>query len=199
MGNDRLWYLQGLRWAPGGLVFLAGAVLASTSAPVRWLGWLAAVLAASRLHHLAQRYYGRRFGVPRAVRASAVTRWAGLYLLVGVAVVLDVWWQPPFFIAGAGSAAALLAYRRATGGGRAHYRAGAVALAGLSVLPALGIVHNGRPMLLVWMVVVGLLYLALGLLDHRQFVRYAAVDRERTVRDLDEEDTDEIPVSRSVP
>jgi hypothetical protein len=174
VGNERLWYWQGLRWAPGGLVFLTGVALAPLAGPVRWLGWIAVLLAAARLHTMAGRYYASRFGEQRLPQPGDAARWGALYATVGAAVTLDAWWSPMLFLTGPVSAVALLAYRASTGGGRPHYRGAAGLLAILAVLPILGIIDNGRPMLLVWMVVVGVLYIGLGLLDHRQYTLRAA-------------------------
>ena len=86
-------------------------------------------------------------------------------------IFIDILLAPKVFISGAVWAAALLAYRASTGGGRPHYFVGAALLAALTPLPLAGVVAAGRPMVVLWAVMVGLLYLVLGSLDHLELVR----------------------------
>ena len=86
-------------------------------------------------------------------------------------IFVDLLLAPKAFVSGLIWAAGLLAYRASTGGGRRHYFLGAAILALLTPLPALGVLQNGRPMVTLWAVVVGLLYLAMGTLDHLELAR----------------------------
>jgi len=87
------------------------------------------------------------------------------------AIFVDILVAPKVFISGIIWAGALLAYRASTGGGRPHYFVGAALLATLTPLPLAGVVEPGRPMVVLWATVVGILYLVLGSLDHLELVR----------------------------
>src|SRR6185503_19751621 len=67
-----MWYWQGLRWAPGGLLLLATAMVATVAMPwpARWLAWAVAVVVSARLHSLAGRYYARHFPYIRPGRLT---------------------------------------------------------------------------------------------------------------------------------
>jgi hypothetical protein len=166
---DRLWYWQGLRWAPGGLVFLGGAAAAPLQGPVPWVGWAGALVLAARLHGLADGYYARRFR-RFSPRRRAGSWWLVALAAVAAAVAVDAVCAPVLLVTGPVSGAALVAYRQATGGGRRHHLVGVAVLLALAPLPAFGVVPPGRPTLLLWMVVVGVLYPVLGVLDHRELM-----------------------------
>jgi hypothetical protein len=163
-----MWYWQGLRWAPGGLLLLATATVAVVSMPwpVRWLGWLTAVIVSARLHSLAGRYYARQF--PN-VRPDAPTS-AGLAAsgALIVALVVDAIWTPPVLVTAIVGAAVLLTYGLVTGGGRPHHVGGMVLLMALVPLPAVGLVEGPRPRVLLWLFACGVLYPVLAVLDHRE-------------------------------
>jgi hypothetical protein len=78
---------------------------------------------------------------------------------MAASVFIDLLASPKIFPSGAVWATALLLYRASTGGGRPHYFVGALLLAALTPLPALGVVDNGRPMIVLWATLVGGLYL----------------------------------------
>jgi hypothetical protein len=173
-----VWFWQGLRWAPGGLVFLLAAaspLLPKDPALVSWLCWAGAFLLYWQLYRLADRYYGRRFGLVVALRGQHRRRerikWFVGYPAMLGSFLVDILWAPKLFVSGLVWAAALLAYRASTGGGRPHYFVGAGVLAALTPLPALGVLGNGLPMVVLWAAIVGLLYLVLGTLDHLELVR----------------------------
>jgi hypothetical protein len=173
-----VWLWQGLRWAPGGMVFLFAAV--SSLIPTDWtllvwLGWTGVLALWWHLYRLADRYYAQRFGVvvarPGQHRRRDLIKWFVVYPLMSASVLVDLLAAPRIFLSGMVWAAALLAYRASTGGGRPHYFVGAALLAALTALPATGVLDNGRPMVVLWTVVVGVLYLALGTLDHLELAR----------------------------
>ena len=173
-----VWFWQGLRWAPGGLVFLLVAVAALFPRGwtlLQWLCWTGAVASWWYLYHAADRYYARRFGVvvgrTGQHRRRARIKWLIVYPAMTASIFIDILVAPKVFISGAVWAAALLAYRASTGGGRPHYFVGAALLAALTPLPLAGVVAAGRPMVVLWAVMVGLLYLVLGSLDHLELVR----------------------------
>jgi hypothetical protein len=173
-----VWFWQGLRWAPGGLVFLLAAALSFLPADrtlLVWLGWTGVLALWWYLYRLADRYYARRFGVviglPGLHRRRDLIKWFVAYPLMSASVFVDLLAAPRIFFSGMVWAAALLAYRASTGGGRWHYLVGAAVLAALTTLPEVGVLDNGRPMVVLWAVVVGVLYLALGTLDHLELTR----------------------------
>jgi len=172
-----VWFWQGLRWAPGGLVFLMVAltpVLMNDSLAV-WLSWTGAFALWVYLYRLADRYYARRFGVVVALvgahRRRERVKWLVAYPAMTASIFVDLLVAPKLFLSGLVWAAALLAYRASTGGGRPHYFVGAALLAALTPLPAWGELSNGRPMVVLWATVVGLLYLIMGGLDHLELTR----------------------------
>ena len=173
-----VWFWQGLRWAPGGLVFLIVALTsllpAGWTLPM-WLCWTGVLALWWYLYRLADRYYARRFGVVVGLagqhRRRDLIKWFVVYPAMSASIFVDLLLAPRIFLSGVVWAAALLAYRASTGGGRPHYFVGAVLLAALTPLPALGLLANGRPMVELWAVLVGALYLVLGTLDHLELAR----------------------------
>jgi len=173
-----VWFWQGLRWAPGGMVFLlvaATAQLPADWALLRWLCWTGAFAMWWYLYRLADRYYANRFGIVVGLtgqyRRRDLIKWLVVYPAMTASILVDLLVAPRVFVSGLVWAAGLLAYRASTGGGRRHYLLGAAVLAVLTPLPALGVLDNGRPMVTLWAVVVGLLYLAMGTLDHLELAR----------------------------
>jgi hypothetical protein len=163
-----LWYWQGLRWAPGGLLLLATAAAATVplSAPARWAGWLFAVVAAARLHGLAARYYAHWLPDLRPGARTAGGLTASAALIAGL--LADAHWSPPVLVTAVVGAAILLGYGFATGGGRPHHVVGVAVLGALAPLPAVGLVDSGRARVLLWLVACGALYAVLAMLDHRE-------------------------------
>jgi hypothetical protein len=163
-----MWYWQGFRWAPGGLLLLATATVAVVSMPwpVRWLLWLGAVVVSARLHSLAGSYYARHFPNVRPGRLTTGGLAASGVLIVAVA--LDALWAPPVLVTAIVGAAVLLAYGLVTGGGRPHHVGGMALLMALAPLPAVGLVDGARPRVLLWLFACGLLYPVLAVLDHRE-------------------------------
>jgi hypothetical protein len=176
----RLWYWQGLRWVPAGLVLLSAAAAAAYwSAPGRWVSWVVTALLGARLYRLIDRFYVTRFGRMRAARGPgwliAVTSLTG-------AIAFDVLTAPPLLVTAAASAIGLLAFNALTGGGRPHHRWGVAVFAALAVLPAVG--ADVRSAMIGWLVAAGVLAILLGVLDHRELVRIG-VHRARTARGRD--------------
>ena len=165
-----MWYWQGFRWAPGGLLLLATATVAIVPMPwpVRWLAWLAAVVVSARLHSVAGRYYAKHFPY---IRPGRLTN-SGLLAsgLLTAALVVDVVWTPPVLITAVAGAAVLLGYGLATGGGRPHHVGGMVLLMAIAPLPAVGLVDGARPRVLAWLFACGVLYPVLAVLDHRELM-----------------------------
>jgi hypothetical protein len=173
-----VWFWQGLRWAPGGLVFFVVALTALLPDEwnlVRWLAWAGAYALWWYLYRLADQYYRRRFGVVVGLaglhRRRTLVKWFMVYPAMAASIAVDLLVAPKVFVSGLVWAAALVLYRASTGGGRPHYFVAAATLAALTPLPTVGLLANGRPMVVLWAVVVGVLYPVLGILDHRELVR----------------------------
>jgi len=172
------WFWQGLRWAPGGLVFLLVAMtplLPADQTLLQWECWTGAFALWWFLYRVADRYYARRFGVVVGLagqhRRRDRIKWFVVYPMMAASIFVDMLAAPRIFLSGLVWAAALLAYRSSTGGGRPHYFVGAALLTALTPLPALNVLRNGPPMVILWAVVVGMLYLVLGTLDHLELTR----------------------------
>jgi len=163
-----LWYWQGLRWAPGGLLLLAtaGALTVPLPAPALWVVWTLILVGAARMHGIAAAYYARRFPTLRP-GARTAGGYVASALLIG-ALAADVHWTPPVLVTALVGALALLGYSVGTGGGRPHHAGVLGVLLGVATLPAFGVLADGRPRVLLWLVVSGALYLAVGVLDHRE-------------------------------
>lgn len=185
-----LWYWQGLRWAPGGLVLLATAATIAAPLPsgMCWTGWLLVVVGAARLHGIAAEYYGRRFPRLRPGNRTAGGLAASFCLIVAISA--DVRWEPPVLVTAVTSAAVLTGYQIATGGTRSHHTLGVGVLLGLGTMPAIGVGDTARARVLLWLTVGGVLYLVLAVCDHRQLVALGrnrirrAYARRRDVRNV---------------
>jgi hypothetical protein len=187
-----LWFWQGLRWAPVGPLVAGATILASAGSnpAVAWTGLAAMVALAWWLYRIADRYYVRRYGVVRLAlgqhRFRDQIKWLAVYPAMAASIVVDMLAKPPVFVTGAVWAAAVLLYRRSTGGGRRHYLVAAAVLVALVPLPALGVVEPGKDALTLWLVVVAILYVACGVLDHvelaRRFPPVSDAERADTAR-----------------
>jgi hypothetical protein len=175
-----MWYWQGFRWAPGGLLLLATATVAVVPMPwpMRWLSWLAAVVLSARLHSLAGGYYARHFPYIRPGRLTNSGLIASGALIA--ALIADVVWTPPVLVTAVTGAAVLLGYGLATGGGRPHHVGGMVLLMALAPLPVVGLFDGARHRLLLWLFACGVLYPVLAVLDHRELmVKHRLLQRVR--------------------
>ena len=163
-----MWYWQGLRWAPGGLLLLTTATVTVVPMPwpVRWIVWFVAVVGSARLHSLAGRYYARTFPNIRPGRLTHGGILASGALIA--ALVVDAVWTPPVLVTAVAGATVLLGYGLATGGGRPHHVGGMAVLMALAPLPVIGVVDDARHRVLLWLFACGVLYPVLAVLDHRE-------------------------------
>jgi hypothetical protein len=173
-----LWYWQGLRFAPMGIV---GFIAAATFSP----GWpdavppegalLAGLAVAFVLYRAADRYYARSMGhvspdLSLTKRRSAI-KWFAVYPAMGVALVIDGLAEPPLFITGAVWAVALVLYWWSTGRGREHYLVLAGLTSLLTLLPLVDPTLAGKgafPIFYAWF---GVVYVVAGVLDHLALTR----------------------------
>ncbi len=122
-------FWQGLRWVPMGAALLALGLYWSgwwrVPAPLEdavQLGVLGLTLAISAAFG---GYYRRRFGAVRGIAGMHARRerikWVFVYPAMALSLVADMVFAPPVLLSGFVWGAGILAYRRSTGGGRAHY------------------------------------------------------------------------------
>src|SRR5918995_132667 len=100
-----LWYWQGLRWAPMGLVGFASAATFSPAWPAGLPEegiLVAAVILGFALYAIADRYYNRTMGrvAPdlSLTESRSAVKWFAVYPAMGVALLLDGLLEPPYFL-----------------------------------------------------------------------------------------------------
>jgi hypothetical protein len=172
-----LFFWEGLRWLPFGvfLVVVGLQLLSPNWSPGVAGPWLLLVLlvwsfwAESRIGRYYQRTVGTAWNIPGSHRRRTISKWLLVYPALAASLLVDSLFEPPILISSVVLAAAILLYRRSTGGGRRHYFVGAVLVAANTVLPLVGVeTKNGLSIL---MIVLGLVYIVGGVLDHLELVR----------------------------
>jgi hypothetical protein len=173
--------LQGLKMVPLGLWLCLGAARS-----FGWMPWytpiasLLALCVAGGLWLLVGRWYARDFGRvrPTAQRARQVL-WTGiLVVLVSFPWLLilsfvDAALEPPLSTVGLAAAALLLLWLwRSAPPLPNHYVVAAALIATVSLLPLLGIMSRSQSFGGVLGATLGTSLIAIGVLDHRQLVRY---------------------------
>jgi len=172
-------FWQGLRWVPMGVALLALGLYWSGwwRVPAQWedalqMGILGVTLAISGAFG---RYYRRRFGAVHGVAGMHARRerikWTLVYPAMALSLVADTILAPPVLLSGFVWAGGILAYRRSTGGGRAHYLVAAALLAALGLLPLLGLVTPGKALVSLFIAAVGIVFIIGGVLDHLELGR----------------------------
>jgi len=164
-------FWQGLRWVPLGVALLL-AILIRAAQPVITVLLMAVALA---LSGAAGRYYQRTFGNVRAIPGRHVRRdrwkWFFVYPLMAASLIIDGRMPSAFFVTGPVWGAAIVAYWNSTGRGRLHYLVIAAIVAASGFAPALGMIEPGKPMLNAFFVLLGVVYVIGGVLDHYELVR----------------------------
>src|SRR5689334_4464918 len=177
--TSNFFFWQGLRWVPMGVALLVACWSKSsiTLVPEPWQSVLALVtmIAAFALSGAAGRWYARSFGRVRGIPGQHArrtrTKWLVVYPALLVALVVDAVAKPPVLVSGVAFAAAIEAYRRSTGGGRAHYIVASIVFAALTFAPTLGFSSPGAVAINLVIAVLGATYTIGGLLDHRELTR----------------------------
>lgn len=172
-------FWQGLRWVPVGIALLVTAWTYGASSPVpkSWQSPLliVAMIAAFALSAVIGRWYARSFGRVRGIPGQHArrtrTKWLVVYPALLVALIIDGVAKPPVLVSGIAFAAAIEAYRRSTGGGRAHYIIASVVFAALTFAPTLSLATPGAAAINLLIGVLGATYTIGGLLDHRELMR----------------------------
>lgn len=168
-------YLQGLKWVPIGLWMLL--VVALTQIRGRMSGmsleFILITVAAALVVVWIQRYYDRTFGRARPSLAHRLGEWG--FGVVGGGLGLAAFWldmtlKLPVSLVGLTCAAAILCdYARLNWYARGWFRSYALGMTllvlAISWLPLLGV--PVFPTLLIVVTVMGVVLMALGLLDHR--------------------------------
>jgi len=178
--TDNFFFWQGLRWIPLGVAMLGYATAFSPRVPIPpalrlWLGLPTFAVAIWLSSSVLGRYYSRHFGRVQSEPSRHVVRtavkWLVVYPAIVVAFVVDTTLGPPVAVSALAFAIAIEAYRQSTGGGRVHYILASLGLVAFAILPLVGILTPGKPVLASLIGVVGFIYIVGGVLDHRELVR----------------------------
>jgi hypothetical protein len=132
---------------------------------------LACWLAYRRIDAWYARSFGRVSRIPGQFRRRELVKWLLVYPALGASLAADAIMEPPLLVSGVVWAAAVLAYWASTGRGRRHYPVAAALLAALTFVPLVGPVDRGRPAVALLIAAIGAVYVAGGVLDHRELVR----------------------------
>lgn len=172
-------FWQGLRLVPGGLILVIGGLLWSDWWP--FTGWVedallvGVLLAALSVSLAIGRYYQRVFGQVQVIPGHRARRdaikWLVFYPAMFASLLIDALTRIPFLISGIIWGAAIVAFWWSTGRGRYHYLVAASVLVVLTFLPTLGMVARGTPMLSLFFIVLGGIYIVGGVLDHLELRR----------------------------
>jgi len=169
-------FWQGLRWVPLGIALLVVAWSYGPGSPVP-KSWVSALFVATMVLALSAsamvgRWYARSFGRVRGIPGQHArrtrTKWLVVYPALLIALLVDGIAKPSVLVSGITFAVAIEAYRRSTGGGRAHYIVASIAFAALTFAPTLGLAKPGAGGLNLLIAVLGATYTIGGLLDHRE-------------------------------
>lgn len=172
-------FWQGLRWVPGGFIMLIAGLLWSDWWPftglvedVVLIGALLAVLSASvAIGRYYRKVFGRVSGVPGQHALRNALKWFVFYPAMLASLLIDGLTRIPFFVSGIVWGVAIVAYWWSTGRGRHHYLVAAAGLFVLAFLPTLEVVASGEPILSLFFVVLGGIYMVGGVLDHLELRR----------------------------
>lgn len=185
--TDNFFFWQGLRFVPLGAAMVGVAILQSLADPLpKWpralvsISFIVAALWIS--DKVIGPYYRRTLGrvemdPERHVMRTAI-KWMIAYPGLLAAIIIDMRWHPSVIVSGIAFAFAIEAYRSSTGGGRLHYVVAALGLGVLAVLPMWDIVSAGLPGVRLIIGVLGGIYMAGGVLDHRELLRVLGSDSE---------------------
>lgn len=173
--GDSYYTLRGLLALPTGLVFLAAGLLDTppigdepVSGQAPW--FLLALAVAGVGYYAFHRYYAATFGRVEPsrgtlVRITVLTLLCAAVVCVGIIVDLQHDW--PVSLYGAAYAVALLVYYRVLGVFRASH---AALLGGFAVLCLLPVWGGATDKVTAVMIPMGLVTIAVGLLDHRDLL-----------------------------
>lgn len=177
--TSNYFFWQGLRWVPLGILVMAAGIRHTPWSPLSraWEDGLffTIFVAVVIVSPLIGRYYRRTFGQvsddPDLHQRRETLKWFLVYPLMTFALIIDVVYKPAFFVTGPVWSAGILAYWCSTGRGRPHYLIASVCMLLLSPMQWLGLVEPGKPMLSVFAVLLGAIYIIGGMLDHRELCR----------------------------
>lgn len=173
-----LWFWQGLRFAPAGIVL----AIAGTSWSGMWpasvpeeVPVLVGIGVAGIGYRAASRYYARTMGEVRPdlslTRVRSQVKWFVVYPAMVASLVFDGLAASPIFVSGPVWAASLLLYRLSTGGGREHYLVLAAITAMLGILPLIDSSLAGAGSFGIFFTWFGIVYVVGGILDHVALTR----------------------------
>lgn len=172
-------FWQGLRWVPMGFALLIVALSYATWWPITgpwkegfmFLVLIAAVLVSNTIGSYYARSFGDVRGIPGMHARRETLKWLLFYPMMGFSLIVDGVFKPPVFVSGPVWAAGLLGYWFSTGRGRPHYLFAAAVFVVLTFFPTLGLVAPGPDMLQVFLIVLGVIFIVGGILDHFELTR----------------------------
>jgi hypothetical protein len=172
--TDNYFFWQGLRWIPPGFLLVVAGLSWTDGWPLNDAASTAVLLAVLVVGAFAstaigrhyQRTFGQVQGIPGQHRRRTATKWALVYPAMAASLVIDGVLKPRILISGFVWGAAIAAYWWSTGRGRRHYLTAVALLVAFAFLPTLGTISVGRPILSLFFVVIGGIYIVGGLLDH---------------------------------
>jgi hypothetical protein len=172
-------FWQGLRWVPGGFIMLIAGLIWSDWWPFTGLAedavLIGALLAALGASMVIGRYYRRTFGhvsgIPGQHARRNAIKWFVFYPAMAASLLVDGLTRGPIFLSGIIWGVAIVAYWWSTGRGRHHYLVAAGGLMVLAFLPTLNVVASGTPILSLFFIVLGGIYMVGGVLDHLELRR----------------------------
>lgn len=175
-------YLQGLKMAPVGLLFI---LTGATSA--RWLpvptGWpflallLVALVASILFYRFIGAYYDRTFGHVQPAGNNGLPMLVAAAVLIAVilaAIAVDIYVRPSVSVAGLALAALMFGYYWPRRRFAAHYLVMSGVIALVSLLPFTGLFPNSRDFEVqnnLLQILLGSIYLFGGIFDHLVLVR----------------------------
>lgn len=168
-------FWQGLRAIPAMLTLYAAAIAIMPWWTLDKVPTVTMVLGSLALAYFANikinEYYARIFGEVKIDRTRKIKVWLAFYPGIIATIMIDLLLMPPIFLTGIYMGLAFAVYWYYTGREYPHYLLNTVALGSLTFLPSLGLIDNGVPIMSVFLVLLGTLYLMGGLWEHFEMLR----------------------------
>jgi hypothetical protein len=186
--SANFFFWQGLRFVPFGLALAIYGVLFTQPGNLGITGdygvlitaglFLFAWLAMNYIGKYYYRVYGSIQNVPGLHLRRERIKWWLVYPLITLAIAADLIWARSFVFSGITWALSTLAFWWSTGQGRRHYWLAIATLAAYSFAPMFGLIEPGKAAISWFFVLVGLVYVFCGLLDHAELTRLMGEKRK---------------------
>jgi len=165
-------FWQGLRGIPAALTLFAAAAAImpwwALDKPITIGILLGGLVLAYFANGKINDHYSKIFGEVKVDRERKIKVWAAFYPGIIIAMLIDLLLMPPVFLTGMYMGLAFAVYWNYTGREHFHYLLNTVALGSLMFIPLSGFIANGKPMMSVFLLVLGTLYLIGGLWEHQE-------------------------------